>query len=231
MADKIDKLIEDLRSTISSENKLKKHKRSKSFILRLEELINKLAAAKKTKNDYDKVFKSLSSTFSSAEKAKYQKLHDKMDKLFKIESELDRYVKSAYIPKNIKSDLNDLKAFDCINDELMNELQQNNIIKNLESIIDNSINDNTMGEQMCCNDIDMSRFVLKTSIPPCSNVIPKQYLEAAKDYNPWISHDDKEKDDDDDEDELYKQKITDKFSIVFIIILVLIVFIIITKVF
>ena len=61
---------------------------------------------------------------------------------------------------------------------------------------------------------------------------PKENLYCKEKLREIINDidDDKEKDDDDD-DELYKQKITDKFSIVFIIILVLIVFIIITKIF
>ena len=77
----------------------------------------------------------------------------------------------------------------------------------------------------------MSKFALKTSVPPCSNVIPKEYLEQAKDYNPWISHDDDDDDgdNDDDDNELHETNIMDKFSIIFILILALLTMIIIIK--
>ena len=63
----------------------------------------------------------------------------------------------------------------------------------------------------CCDNVDLSKFVLKSSIPPCSNAIPDKYKDYAQQYK---------QDGREDEDEYHPLRINDKFSIIFICIIV-----------
>ena len=74
----------------------------------------------------------------------------------------------------------------------------------------------------CCDNVDLSNFVLKSSIPPCSNVIPDKFKTLALDYNP-NSIEEVEK--------YHPLRINDKFSIIYICIIILITMIIVLNLF
>ena len=114
-----------------------------------------------------------------------------------------------------------------------------NKCKNYDSNLINLINksgDNYIGilknmikkDINCCDDVDLSKFVLKTSVPPCSNVIPDKYKKYGEKYNP-NSTKDNDGDKDGDEPSLYESRINDKFSIGYISLASLIVIIIMMK--
>ena len=125
----------------------------------------------------------------------------------------------------MKDTLNDLKK--CgklkdfqLSDALTNESSMQEVIKNL-----------IKGEKdfTCCDKVDLSKFVLKTSVPPCSNVIPDKYKKYGENYNPNSTTD---KDDKDDQisDDIHSTKITDKFSISYIALSILILIIILLNI-
>jgi len=68
----------------------------------------------------------------------------------------------------------------------------------------------------CCDNIDLSKYVLKTSIPPCSNVMPDKYKKYGEKYNPNTDSNIPE------DPELHPVRIQDKFSIGYISLISLI---------
>ena len=71
----------------------------------------------------------------------------------------------------------------------------------------------------CCDNVDLSNHVLKTSIVPCSNVIPDKYKKYGEKYNPNVQAEDTERPEDQD---LHPSRIHDKFSIGYISLISLI---------
>ena len=79
----------------------------------------------------------------------------------------------------------------------------------------------------CCDNIDLSKYVLKTSIAPCSETIPEKYKKYGRNYN---LSDNKEKKEESNAHKVHPQRISDKFSLGFISLTTLIVLIIIMNV-
>ena len=76
---------------------------------------------------------------------------------------------------------------------------------------------------ICCDDIDLSKHVLKTSIVPCSNLIPEKYKKYAKKYKAGEESGDVEQVD------IHKANVEDIFSISFIASIILLVVTILMK--
>jgi len=74
----------------------------------------------------------------------------------------------------------------------------------------------------CCDNVDLNKYVLKTSIPPCSKAIPDKYSKYSKPY--------KGADDTVIAPELHPQRLSDKFSIGYLALTIFIVLIIIMNV-
>jgi hypothetical protein len=146
-------------------------------------------------------------------------------------SEMGDYHKHVKLIKTdsaikMKDTLNDLKK--CgklkdfqLSDALTNESSMQEVIKNL-----------IKGEKdfTCCDKVDLSKFVLKTSVPPCSNVIPDKYKKYGENYNPNSTTDKDDKDDQISSDDIHSTKITDKFSISYIALSILILIIILLNI-
>jgi len=76
---------------------------------------------------------------------------------------------------------------------------------------------------ICCDDIDLSKHVLKSSIVPCANLIPDKYKKYAEKYKPG---------EDGPEEvpvDIHKENVEDKFSISFIASMIFIIVIILMK--
>ena len=76
---------------------------------------------------------------------------------------------------------------------------------------------------ICCDDIDLSKHVLKSSIVPCANLIPDKYKKYAEKYKPGEDGPEEEQID------IHKENVEDKFSISFIASMILIIVIILMK--
>jgi len=106
-------------------------------------------------------------------------------------------LKDFKLPKNINTD--------------------DNMIKIIKKLVKNE------PDFTCCDNVDMEEFVLKSSIVPCSNLIPDKYKEYGNNYNPRDpsvgeeQHHDKE---------VYSSQIPDKFSVSVIVLICFMVFII-----
>ena len=189
--------------------KLNLEKGNKGFLDKLYNLIRSFNKVKKAKSDIKKKGISLSSLSSD------------LNNIYKREEEINNLI-NTHLLKGIEPDIKKFQE-KCANEELKKDLEQNNIINYLQKLVRQNTN-----ESVCCNnDIDMSKFTLKTSIPPCSNYIPKDQLEAAKKYNTWIKHNIQTE----QKFHIHKHKVSDKFSIIFIVLLVLMAMIIISKIF
>ena len=115
------------------------------------------------------------------------------------------------LPDNIK---NDDKMSDVIN----------KLLTSKPDIINNLIK--TDPDFTCCDNVDMGELVLKTSIVPCSNLIPDKYKKYGEKYDPNVdkkSHEIKPP-------ELHKHRVHDKFSILIIVLICLLIFIIILNI-
>ena len=115
------------------------------------------------------------------------------------------------LPDNIK---NDDKMSDVIN----------KLLTSKPDIINNLIK--TDPDFTCCDNVDMGELVLKTSIVPCSNLIPDKYKKFGEKYDPNVdkkSHEIKPP-------ELHKHRVHDKFSILIIVLICLLIFIIILNI-
>ena len=76
---------------------------------------------------------------------------------------------------------------------------------------------------ICCDDIDLSKHVLKSSIVPCANLIPDKYKKYAEKYKPGEDGPEEEQID------IHKENVEDKFSISFIASMIFIIVIILMK--
>jgi len=94
-----------------------------------------------------------------------EKQHDKSS--VKLEQQTHEFITKC---KSINKDSNNLELYNLLNDK---EPKINEILKGL--IKKNKNID-------CCDKIDMSRYVLKSSIAPCSKTIPDKYKKYGEDY-------------------------------------------------
>ena len=112
-------------------------------------------------------------------------------------------------------------------DNIKNDDKMSDVINKLTSkpdIINNLIK--TDPTFTCCDNVDMGELVLKTSIVPCSNLIPDKYKKFGEKYDPnedKKSHEIKPP-------ELHKHRVHDKFSILIIVLICLLIFIIILNI-
>ena len=79
---------------------------------------------------------------------------------------------------------------------------------------------------ICCDDIDLSKHVLKSSIVPCSNLIPEKYKKYAEKYQAG----DNIVEEDDEPVDIHTANVMDKFSIVYIVLIIFIIFIILLNI-
>ena len=115
------------------------------------------------------------------------------------------------------------------------EKYHSNSCKNLK-LSKSVINDNNMKgiikkilknqDGICCDDIDLSKHVLKTSIVPCSNLIPEKYKKYAEKYKAGDNIDD----DESEAVDIHVANVIDKFSIIYIVLIIFIVFIILLNI-
>ena len=73
----------------------------------------------------------------------------------------------------------------------------------------------------CCDNIDMEELVLKSSIVPCSNLIPDKYKKYGESYNSNIRQEDDNNENNENNRELHPHRINDKFSIIFITFIII----------
>jgi len=113
------------------------------------------------------------------------------------------------ITKETNENINDLKnkckKYDSNIINIINESGNTNYTKLLKTLVKNEIT--------CCDNVDMEEFVLKSSIVPCSNLIPNKYKDYGKQYDPIDGNVDEE---DYGDYDTYPAQIKDKFSIIFI---------------
>ena len=138
--------------------------------------------------------------------------HDKLQSVITAyKTKCEKQSQHDYIlPKTIRTDD---KMSDVINKLTSNPDIINNLIKT----------DSTF---TCCDPVDMEELVLKTSIVPCSNLIPDKYKKFGEKYDPNVDkkyHEIKPP-------ELHKHRVHDKFSILIIVLLFLLIFIIILNI-
>ena len=79
---------------------------------------------------------------------------------------------------------------------------------------------------ICCDDIDLSKHVLKSSIVPCSNLIPEKYKKYAEKYRAG----DNIVEEDDEPVDIHTANVMDKFSIIYIVLIIFIIFIILLNI-
>jgi hypothetical protein len=162
-----------------------------------------------------------------------KQLHDKWGvETGDLDAHTDKYAKKMKHSARMETALNTLRNLkknntNCTgmaNTELFKLLKDDNVgIQELLLGIIKSHHD-----IKCCDDVDLKKFVLKTSIPPCSNAIPDKYKEYAKKYNPSSSKSDPPKDD--NFKDIHPSNIKDKFSIAYLALISLMIVIIVMKI-
>ena len=143
---------------------------------------------------------------------------------YRTTAKTDSHVTGIKISKGIKDLLgqykNQCKKIDNKDDlELPKLLEQDDGVQQVLTALIKKQNNIS-----CCDNVDLSNHVLKTSIVPCSNVIPDKYKKYGENYDPNKTGKGKgdEGDGDGDGDNLHPSRIHDKFSIGYISLISLI---------